>query len=297
MPKKIWLIILLLTLLNFPPVNFSPLMIAFAQTPDARQSGEEVLYEALLSGQHLVIVVESNGCTDKSSFKIETKQSTNKNGSASYLLNVIRIKPDNCKKMPERIPILFDLKKDLNLSGNFTYSLENPVLNTAAIEGSLYSILEKYFTLKNDQSEQIEYEGFLIRTQDNKQEIDRTETVGFTLQEGQVKQLRIHLKAATKDLTFARYLEVPADGSNFAGWFAIECQDLQSFDQTPVTYEPFLMGVYAGISPEIKPGYSLYDKLKEVSGQLGLPLPERTFVIYGLEKYPIYEFFCYRKTK
>ncbi|MBC7361947.1 MAG: hypothetical protein H5U06_06665 [Candidatus Aminicenantes bacterium] len=245
----------------------------------------------------MLIVVESNGCTDKSSFKVETRQSKNKDGSIHNILKIVRIKPDNCKKLPERIPILFNLEKDLNLSGNFTYSIENRILNAEAGEGSLYSILEKYFSLKDVKQEEIEYEGFLIRTSDGKQEIDQTETVSFAVQAGQIKRLRIHLKAATKDLTFARYLKVPSDGSNFASWFVIECKDLQSFDGTPVTYEPFLMGGYAGISPEIKPGYSLYDKLKEISGQLGLPLPERTFAIYSLERHPIYEFFCYRQLK
>jgi len=292
MLKKIGPVVLSIVLLNF----LQPMRMA-GQTPDARHTGEEVLYEMLLSGQHLLIVVESNGCTDKSSFKVETRPSKNKDGAIHYILKIVRLKPDNCKKMPERIPILFDLEKDLNLSGNFTYSIENRVLNAEAAEGSLYSILEKYFSLKDVKQEEIEYEGFLIRTSDGKQEINKGETVGFGVKTGQIKGLRIHLKAATKDLTFAKYLEVPADDSNFAGWFEIECKDLQSFDGTPVTYEPFLMGAYAGISPEIKPGYSLYDKLKEITGQLGLPLPERTFVIYNLERHPIYEFFCYRQQK
>ncbi|MDD8020076.1 MAG: hypothetical protein PHU81_02665, partial [Acidobacteriota bacterium] len=83
------------------------------------------------------------------------------------------------------------------------------------------------------------------------------------------------------------------DGSNFTDWFEKECRQLTSFDGTPVTYEPFLLGAYAGLSPPVLPGYSMYSKLKEVAEQLGLAVPERTFVIYGNDRSPTFEFFCY----
>ncbi|MBC7365035.1 MAG: hypothetical protein H5U07_10950, partial [Candidatus Aminicenantes bacterium] len=117
-----------------------------AQYPDARRTGEEVLYEALLGAKGFYIVVESNGCTQKESFKIETTKKINPDGTTSYLLTVLRKMPDECKRLPEQIVLYFDLEKDLGLKGRFTYSLSNKIF-PAAISDSLSSIVEKYFTL------------------------------------------------------------------------------------------------------------------------------------------------------
>jgi len=43
-----------------------------AQAPDARRTGEEVLYEALLGARDFLIVVPSNGCTRKESFQVDS---------------------------------------------------------------------------------------------------------------------------------------------------------------------------------------------------------------------------------
>lgn len=118
-----------------------------AQYPDARRTGEEVLYEALLGAKGLFIVVESNGCTQKESFKIETTKKINPDGTTSYVLTVLRKMPDECKRLPEQIVLYFDLEKDLGLKGKFTYSLSNKIF-PAAISDSLSSIVEKYFTLE-----------------------------------------------------------------------------------------------------------------------------------------------------
>jgi hypothetical protein len=119
----------------------------FAQYPNARHTGEEVLYEALLGTRGLFIVVESNGCTQKESFKIEATKKVNPDGTTSYVLTVLRKTPDECKRLPEQIVLYFDLEKDLGLTGKFTYSLSNKIF-PAAIPDSLTSIVEKYFTLE-----------------------------------------------------------------------------------------------------------------------------------------------------
>lgn len=125
-----------------------------AQYPDARRTGEEVLYESLLGAQGFFIVVESNGCTLKESFQIETSKKNNQDGTVNYILTVLRKTPDECKKLPEKIVLYFDLEKDLGLRGKFTYSLSNKIF-PSAYEDSLTSIIEKYFTpLKVNISEQ-----------------------------------------------------------------------------------------------------------------------------------------------
>jgi hypothetical protein len=143
------------------------------------------------------------------------------------------------------------------------------------------------------QSAEIRYEGFRIVDEEGTFRVDRTQTVRFGLIGNDLKNLTIHLDAATKDLTFKTVRDVPKDGSNFAKWFAKECRDLTSVDGTPFTHEPFLIGAYAGLSPSLTADYALHAALKEVADKLGLPVPERTVVIYGAEKKPIYEFFCY----
>lgn len=137
------------------------------------------------------------------------------------------------------------------------------------------------------------YEGFRIADENGVTKVDRTQTVRFDIQGENVTGLAIHLAAAAKDLTFKVAREVPKDGSNFAAWFVKEFRDLGSVDGTPVTYEAFLIGAYAGLSPAVTSGYGMSAELKKVADGLGLPVPERTFVIYGAERKPIYEFFCY----
>src|SRR3970040_1439532 len=59
-------------------------------------------------------------------------------------------------------------------------------------------------------------------------------------------ETRIHIKAASKDLTFRTCKPLTADGSNFATWFKTECRDLKAKDGLSYTIEPFLAGAYAG---------------------------------------------------
>lgn len=105
---------------------------------------------------------------------------------------------------------------------------------------------------------------------------------------------RIHIKAASKDLTFLTCRPLTSDGSNFAKWFKNECRDLKAKDGRSYTIEPFLAGAYAGISPVIDESYAMYKAIQSASKQAGMKLPERTFAIYA-DKKPLYEFFCNRQ--
>lgn len=107
-------------------------------------------------------------------------------------------------------------------------------------------------------------------------------------------QTRIHINAATKDLTFLTCKHVAADGSNFATWFKNECRDLKAKDGSPYTVEPYLIGAYAGISPIINESSPVYRAIQSASKKAGVNLPDRTFAIYADRK-PLYEFFCNRQ--
>ena len=107
-------------------------------------------------------------------------------------------------------------------------------------------------------------------------------------------QTRIHVKAASKDLTFLTCKPLTADGSNFATWFKNECRDLKAHDGASYTIEPFLAGAYAGISPVIDESSPVYRAIRSASQQAGVKLPARTFAIYADRK-PLYEFFCNRQ--
>ncbi len=119
-----------------------------AQSPDARRVGEEVLYEALLGARDFLIVVPSNGCTRKESFQVESAGQTNPDGSIHYILTVKRKTPDECKMMPHKEIIHFNLENDLGIKGRFTYSLSNRIFPGQVEENSLYSIIEKYFNIE-----------------------------------------------------------------------------------------------------------------------------------------------------
>ncbi len=144
-----------------------------------------------------------------------------------------------------------------------------------------------------NQSDSQSFTGYLILQEEGKFRVDKEEYVKFQVVDGEVRGLRIHLKAASGDLTFNDCYALIKDGSNFTDWFQIECRQLGGFEGKPVTYESYLAGAYAGISPPVVPAYSMYETLKKIAGFLGLPVPGRTFVIYGQNRSPIYEFFCY----
>ncbi|SFN91185.1 hypothetical protein SAMN05660284_02511 [Formivibrio citricus] len=142
-----------------------------------------------------------------------------------------------------------------------------------------------------------------VRTLDSgRHQRDASEYVEMTLEHAQgqdtgLVKARIHIAAASKDMTFKECARTLKDGSNFSDWFASECRGLGSHDATPYTIEPFLVGAYAGISPLVsQDGYAMREVLTKIGASLGTGTPERTFVIYANRK-PLYEFFCFeRKT-
>jgi len=82
----------------------------------------------------------------------------------NYRLTVIRVKPDEGKALiPEGVLVMFDLEKDLGLTGNFTYSVTNPVqsvLVAQSSEESLLAIIEKYFTFNFTELKEVKPEPF-----------------------------------------------------------------------------------------------------------------------------------------
>jgi len=119
---------------------------------------------------------------------------------------------------------------------------------------------------------------------------DTTQQVELTIDGNNVTQ-RIRIQAANKDLKFKTCAPLAKDGSNFTRWFEMECRELGSADDKPYTFEPYLLGAYAGISPVITADYAHYKQIESASASAKVPLPERTFIIYA-ERKPIYEFFC-----
>lgn len=150
-----------------------------------------------------------------------------------------------------------------------------------------------YLSLTAAQPETRSFTGYLIVQENGNFRVDKEEFVRFQISGEEIKNLHIRLRAASGDLTFARWRKLVKDGSNFTDWFEFEGRELASAESTPVTYEYFLTGSYAGISPAVVPSYSMYETLKKVAESVGLPVPDRTFVIYGSSRSPIYEFFCY----
>ena len=114
---------MVLGVLSFAPISYAE----YSSGP--RQTGEEVLQELLMGPRKFIIRVASNGCTDKNSFKIDVKKEAGLSSKAPhYLLTIIRIRPDECKAIvDDGVLVLFDLEKDLGLTGDFTYSITNRV--------------------------------------------------------------------------------------------------------------------------------------------------------------------------
>jgi hypothetical protein len=140
------------------------------------------------------------------------------------------------------------------------------------------------------------YRGTLVVEKEGKHEIDHQDYVELVMDKDTVKSMRLHTKAAHKDIKYSNCRKLENDGSNFTKWFSIECRSIKSYDGKSAAWlEYYFAGSYVGISPEITPEYVMYEKLKEVAEAIGLAVPSRTFVIYA-DKKPIFEFFCYPVT-
>jgi hypothetical protein len=92
--------------------------------------GRVILRELSVREGQLVIRTDSNGCTQKSSFRIEKKEEAGFSaGVPTYGLSIERIVVDDCKALVgDGVQIEFDLAKDLGLSGAFAVSIDNPVI-------------------------------------------------------------------------------------------------------------------------------------------------------------------------
>ena len=137
------------------------------------------------------------------------------------------------------------------------------------------------------------YRGTLIVEKNGKYEVDSQDYVELVMDRDTVMSMRLHTKAAHKDVKYSDCRKLENDGSNFTKWFSIECRSIRSYDGKSAAWlEYYFTDSYVGISPEITPEYGMYKKLKEIAESLGLNVPSRTFVIYA-DKKPIFEFFCY----
>lgn len=99
----------------------------FSNSP--RQTGEVVLEETVLGPKAFAVRVGSNGCTSKKSFGVSVRKESGVSERAPhYVLTINRKVPDECKAIvQDGAVIAYDLQKDLGISGNYTYTITNPV--------------------------------------------------------------------------------------------------------------------------------------------------------------------------
>ena len=88
-----------------------------------------VLKSLLIKDGRLSFLTETNGCTNKQSFKVDivTGKDNTKNVN-TYILTIRKIVPDRCKAfLLEGVVIEFDLDKDLGIKENSVVSVKNMV--------------------------------------------------------------------------------------------------------------------------------------------------------------------------
>jgi hypothetical protein len=98
--------------------------------PDGqRQLGEAVLGSLTVKDGAVVVNVASGGCTARESFKVHVEKSGGAEGDIPhYILTFERIAADDCKALLlNGVDLVFDLEKDLGLSGQYTLSVANRV--------------------------------------------------------------------------------------------------------------------------------------------------------------------------
>lgn len=96
---------------------------------DQRQLGEAVLGSLTVKDGAVVVNVASGGCTDKKSFNVRVEKSGGAEGDIPhYVLTFERVAADDCKALlMNGVDLVFDLEKDLGLSGRYTLSVANRV--------------------------------------------------------------------------------------------------------------------------------------------------------------------------
>lgn len=130
-----------------------------------RMTGEEILLELMTKPNKLIARVSSNGCTNKNSFKVNVKKMAGITAkSPHYELTIIRIAADECKALVEGGPlVIWDMEKDLGLTGHYTFSLTNRVyqnynliINEARIKNHRHylNFAKKYIQLKDGKFKQ-----------------------------------------------------------------------------------------------------------------------------------------------
>lgn len=98
-----------------------------------RALGPVIVREISIRDGVLVARVESGGCTDASSFKVDVvKEEGFLSKVPHYRLTIRRIRADDCKALlVDGVLIELDLARDVGLTGRYTVSVENPVLHPA----------------------------------------------------------------------------------------------------------------------------------------------------------------------
>ena len=95
-----------------------------------RELGPIVVRELAIAEGRLVFRTDSGGCTDAASFTVDIAKEAGISASVpQYRLTIRRVRADDCKAfLIDGVLVELDLAKDLGLSGRFTISVENPVV-------------------------------------------------------------------------------------------------------------------------------------------------------------------------
>ncbi len=125
--------------------------------------------------------------------------------------------------------------------------------------------------------------------------INKENQAQFTLKDCELKDIKIHTKAA--DISYDSSRRLVENGNvEKNDLFAYMCE-MPFIEGNDITgYKKIEANFYrAKISPLISPKYPLYPTLKQTAQKLNLDLPDRTFVIFSKIGYSTHEFFCYAK--
>ncbi|HTO22230.1 MAG TPA: hypothetical protein VMQ10_07075 [Spirochaetia bacterium] len=95
-----------------------------------REKGPALLREVAIRDGVLHFRVDSNGCTDKDSFRIDVAREGGPSGApVAWRLSIIRTRPDECKAfIPEGVQLDFDLPADLGIRDWHAVVVANQVL-------------------------------------------------------------------------------------------------------------------------------------------------------------------------
>lgn len=117
-----------LTVVSLALVLLALPLVAGAPSDNPRELGPVLLKDLVVKEGTVTIWVSSGGCTEKASIKpVLSREKDPAGGPMRYTVTFERVREDSCKAVQHDVELVYDVAKDLGITGAYTLTVANPV--------------------------------------------------------------------------------------------------------------------------------------------------------------------------